>query len=126
MKLLAGERVALHKLLRVPMNSFSKSAILNFASCGCPKFTGIAATAAAAASRAALRTLTTWKGWCSKLRQVSWSHGPAIPAALDRVSPPCWDTPPLAFFLEEAASPDGLRASKRPELARVLHAELSD
>ena len=86
---MARKKLAVLARLLVPLNASSAAACFNIGRYGGPKIPFLAATARATAARAALRTLSTWQGWCTQLESASHEEEPIVRALAGNHWPAC-------------------------------------
>ena len=84
-------------------NALAHSDLLNLQVAGGPKLRSISASCTSALIRTATKTITGWRGWIPQLELAADSLLPIHPAIRNTLSPPFWDSPPLALNLSEAA-----------------------
>jgi len=97
------ERASMHTVLRLPQNSLTHSDLLNLQDAGGPKLRSISAACASALIRTAIKTIHGWKGWLVQLNTAADFLLPLHPDIRDKLSPPFWDSPPIALTLSQAA-----------------------
>ena len=114
------ETYRVHALLHIPQNSCTLAALFWMHKYGSPKIPCLLASAWAAASRTALRTVVTWRQDLVALEKWAWDHGDIRRAARKLWSPPAWDTVAIVEHLASAASPEALKAAGHPKLALGL------
>ena len=98
-----AERAVMHTVLRLPQNALGHSDLINLHLAGGPKLRSISAACVAAHIRTSLKTLKGWSGWLPQLEKAADALLPMHPEIRDCLTPPFWDSPPLALSLSEAA-----------------------
>jgi len=97
------ERSILHTILRMQQNSLCHGDFFHLHKYGGPKLRSIVASSHAALMRTALKTITGWSGWIEQLQTAACEWLPAALVVAETLSPPSWDSPPIAVNLREAA-----------------------
>ena len=110
------ERATMHTVLRMPQNALCHADFMHLHKIGGPAFTSILAASVAAHIRTALKTVTSWRCWITQLEEAADRYLPANYVVRDCLSVTCWDSPPIAVNLREAAR--GL--PRHPSWARGL------
>ena len=93
----------MHTALRMPQNSLRHADFFYLQTIGGPKFRSISAASVAALIRTALKTVTNWRGWITQLEDAADRCLPANAVAKGCLSVSCWDSPPIAVNLRDAA-----------------------
>ena len=119
-KFMQFERGCLHTVLRMPQNSLCHGDLLNLDRLGGPKLRSMAAACVAANVRTSLKTVTSWAQWIPQLKQAAESCLPLGPLVKEVLTTACWDSPPIALSLSEAAG--GMQKEPRwaPALGEVI------
>ena len=102
-KLMQLEHAMMHTTLRMPQNSLCHSDFMHLHRIGGPNFRSICAASFAALIRTALKTVTSWRSWILQLEEAADMFLPAYSVVRGYLSVPCWDSPPIAVNLREAA-----------------------
>ena len=101
--LMQVERAVMHTVLRLPQNALGHSDLINLHLAGGPKLRSISAACASAFMRTSLKTIKGWSGWLPQLKLAADALLPLHPSIRDCLTPPFWDSPPLALSLSEAS-----------------------
>ena len=102
-KFMQLERSVLHTTLRMPQNSLRHADFMHLHKIGGPKFRSISAASVATLIRTALKTVTSWRGWIAQLEEAADRYLSANAVVRNCLSVPCWDSPPIAKNLRDAA-----------------------
>ena len=87
----------------MPQNTLCHSDFVHLHKIGGPHLRSFSAAAVAAMVRTACKTVTNWRSWILQLEEAAYRFLPLEPLVRETLSPPCWDCPPIAVNLREAA-----------------------
>ena len=119
-KFMQFERGCLHTVLRMPQNSLCHGDLINLHKVGGPKLRSMAAASVAANVRTSLKTVTSWPQWIHQLQKAAESCLALEPMVREVLTHSCWDSPPIALGLRDAAN--GMLKDPRwaPALSEVI------
>ena len=100
---LRKEHADLHSTLRLPQNSLCHADFFHLADVGGPKLRSYCVSAVSALIRTSLKTVSSWSDWMPQLRAAAEQFLPLNPLLRNKLSTPYWDSPPLAWNLEQAS-----------------------
>jgi len=97
------ERSILHTILRMQQKTLCHADFFHLHEYGGPKLRPIVAASHFALMRTVLKTITGWNSWIMLLETAANEWLPAALVVKGTLSPDCWESPPLAVNLQEAA-----------------------
>ena len=93
---------AAYKVVGLPPQAVRRSDLFRFDAAGGPAITSAEVLVAAARTRAAFQTLSSWRSICNMIKDENSESASIAALGSGRWWPECWDSPPYAMLAEEA------------------------
>ena len=116
-----AEKVVVHHLLHVAMNSMDAATPFNLQSVGGPRIVSAKVMATATMIRTAIRTLPGWPEQKAILADAALEHLPYVRTMSGETWPVCWDSPAFATNLSHAHEGFPGRGALHEGATRALH-----
>ena len=93
---------AAYKVVGLPPQAVRRSDLFRLDAAGGPAITSAEVLVAAARTRAAFQTLSSWRSICNMIKDENSESASIAALGSGRWWPECWDSPPYAMLAEEA------------------------